>query len=188
MHVTHSPVCIVRQGIDWPDGHKRAFKGRNPVKDGGNHHEAQRRVVSDLVPCTAQGHQGIAGRCPGGHKQHYRKGHSKRLHPMGQGGVVQVVRAGPHVEKCDAPETQDRQTIGKDRAVGDRKSTRLNSSHVRSSYAVLCLKKNTASPVPRWPLRRPAAGGSWRATPPLRASSRPPACSDSRFAYLSARG
>src|SRR5690554_7487978 len=25
----------------------------------------------------------------------------------------------------------------------DRKSTRLNSSHVRSSYAVFCLKKNT---------------------------------------------
>src|SRR5215813_14595606 len=25
----------------------------------------------------------------------------------------------------------------------DRKSTRLNSSHVRSSYAVVCLKKNT---------------------------------------------
>src|SRR5690554_7586466 len=26
---------------------------------------------------------------------------------------------------------------------GDRKSTRLNSSHVRISYAVFCLKKNT---------------------------------------------
>src|SRR5438874_5389495 len=26
---------------------------------------------------------------------------------------------------------------------GDRKSTRLNSSHVESSYAVLCLKKKT---------------------------------------------
>src|SRR5436305_6598459 len=28
-----------------------------------------------------------------------------------------------------------------DRIVGDRKSTRLNSSHVRISYAVFCLKK-----------------------------------------------
>src|SRR5690606_40317343 len=27
---------------------------------------------------------------------------------------------------------------------GDRKSTRLNSSHVKSSYAVFCLKKKTA--------------------------------------------
>src|SRR5690554_7473944 len=28
----------------------------------------------------------------------------------------------------------------------DRKSTRLNSSHVRISYAVFCLKKTTAAP------------------------------------------
>src|SRR3989442_9654084 len=28
-------------------------------------------------------------------------------------------------------------------ATGDRKSTRLNSSHVRISYAVFCLKKKT---------------------------------------------
>src|SRR5579872_4877876 len=35
-------------------------------------------------------------------------------------------------------------------AIGDRKSTRLNSSHVRISYAVFCLKKknNTTD----WPL------------------------------------
>src|SRR3989442_5331967 len=35
------------------------------------------------------------------------------------------------------------------RRVGDRKSTRLNSSHVRISYAVFCLKKKTkvARPV-----------------------------------------
>src|SRR3989442_8306861 len=36
-----------------------------------------------------------------------------------------------------------------DVAIGDRKSTRLNSSHVRISYAVFCLKKknNQARPV-----------------------------------------
>src|SRR5436305_7857385 len=41
---------------------------------------------------------------------------------------------------------------------GDRKSTRLNSSHVRISYAVFCLKKKTSirqwnhqcHPPPRW--------------------------------------
>src|SRR5439155_24307383 len=31
--------------------------------------------------------------------------------------------------------------IGPDRAGADRKSTRLNSSHVANSYAVFCLKK-----------------------------------------------
>src|SRR6266498_3120370 len=30
---------------------------------------------------------------------------------------------------------------------GDRKSTRLNSSHVRISYAVFCLKKKNTHPV-----------------------------------------
>src|SRR5690242_21508420 len=30
------------------------------------------------------------------------------------------------------------------RAAGDRKSTRLNSSHMSISYAVLCLKKKTS--------------------------------------------
>src|SRR3989442_6245777 len=32
------------------------------------------------------------------------------------------------------------------RGVGDRKSTRLNSSHVRISYAVFCLKKKMELP------------------------------------------
>src|SRR5690606_41595884 len=31
----------------------------------------------------------------------------------------------------------------------DRKSTRLNSSHVKSSYAVFCLKKKTTRKTPR---------------------------------------
>src|SRR5258705_9112619 len=32
---------------------------------------------------------------------------------------------------------------------GDRKSTRLNSSHLGISYAVFCLKKKKTSPQPR---------------------------------------
>src|SRR6266403_5457612 len=38
-----------------------------------------------------------------------------------------------------APRGLDR--AGRPAAPGDRKSTRLNSSHVESSYAVFCLKK-----------------------------------------------
>src|SRR5439155_12893172 len=46
------------------------------------------------------------------------------------------------------------------RVIGDRKSTRLNSSHVASSYAVFCLKKkkscrrNRRGPNPRYNVRR----------------------------------
>src|SRR3989442_11498573 len=36
-----------------------------------------------------------------------------------------------------------------DRDKGDRKSTRLNSSHVRISYAVFCLKKKNTRSAPR---------------------------------------
>src|SRR3712207_7037592 len=38
------------------------------------------------------------------------------------------------------PDAHDRAVLG---AAGDRKSTRLNSSHANISYAVFCLKKKT---------------------------------------------
>src|SRR3970282_2835867 len=33
---------------------------------------------------------------------------------------------------------------------GDRKSKRLNSSHITNSYAVFCLKKKYTRGIPRW--------------------------------------
>src|SRR3989442_7733537 len=39
----------------------------------------------------------------------------------------------------------------------DRKSTRLNSSHVRISYAVFCLKNNMTAHNERLPIRQDAA-------------------------------
>src|SRR5437879_13521459 len=44
---------------------------------------------------------------------------------------------------CQIPEIEGSGTIhrGREHAVGDRKSTRLNSSHRCISYAVFCLKK-----------------------------------------------
>src|SRR3712207_7505334 len=44
-----------------------------------------------------------------------------------------------------------RALTGRDIQVGDRKSTRLNSSHANISYAVFCLKK---TPPLRRPIRR----------------------------------
>src|SRR3989442_9522966 len=40
---------------------------------------------------------------------------------------------------------EPRKGLGKDVKAGDRKSTRLNSSHVRISYAVFCLKKKNST-------------------------------------------
>src|SRR5262245_64979551 len=75
-------------------------------------------------------------------------------------------------------------TLGtKVRAAQDRKSTRLNSSHLGISYAVFCLKKKTKLPVSRMALHRlrrlnspglvshPTASGT-ETSPPTR---RPPA-------------
>src|SRR2546430_16287509 len=44
--------------------------------------------------------------------------------------------------RCESPE------VGVVTIEGDRKSTRLNSSHSQISYAVFCLKKKTASESP----------------------------------------
>src|SRR5690349_23211308 len=43
-----------------------------------------------------------------------------------------IVEDGPQAQVVDAPRSDD---------LRDRKSTRLNSSHVETSYAVFCLKK-----------------------------------------------
>src|SRR3712207_7683579 len=56
----------------------------------------------------------------------------------------------PHVRTCrlvgsnDAPQTTHSRSAQPD-SCGDRKSTRLNSSHANISYAVFCLKKKTTS-------------------------------------------
>src|SRR5690349_22610273 len=55
----------------------------------------------------------------------------------------------------------------------DRKSTRLNSSHVEISYAVFCLKKKRSPPPPRYTGCAAAAPSCcWRfGTSPSRSSS-----------------
>src|SRR5690349_23925310 len=54
--------------------------------------------------------------------------------------IVDAMRPGNDAAEIDwnAQLAQFTETLGK---AGDRKSTRLNSSHVEISYAVFCLKK-----------------------------------------------
>src|SRR3712207_8953819 len=60
------------------------------------------------------------------------------------GNTASALPAGPHAKHAplahhrDAPGTRD---AGARVPAGDRKSTRLNSSHANISYAVFCLKK-----------------------------------------------
>src|SRR5690554_7507585 len=66
-------------------------------------------------------------------------------------GRARCVRCLGGIGSCAESETSSRAArvgfapIGSGSA--DRKSTRLNSSHVRISYAVFCLKKKNISPV-----------------------------------------
>src|SRR5690242_21320943 len=64
--------------------------------------------------------------------------------------AVSAARAVERVELCDVvfrePEVEEHRVLRDALAVGrlrDRKSTRLNSSHMSISYAVFCLKKKT---------------------------------------------
>src|SRR3712207_7818096 len=71
-----------------------------------------------------------------------------RAYPLGPGFWVDgrpVVLVRP---KQNAPSGPQRSASGSTYVVGDRKSTRLNSSHANISYAVFCLKKkkNTLHP------------------------------------------
>src|SRR3712207_8328843 len=53
----------------------------------------------------------------------------------------QVARHGQCRPPLTAARTAMQRHLPQDRAEGDRKSTRLNSSHANISYAVFCLKK-----------------------------------------------
>src|SRR5690625_6196075 len=63
-------------------------------------------------------------------------------HPAVQQAVEEQLGKYWHVSNLyDIPLQEKVATLLTDNSVGDRKSTRLNSSHVAISYAVFCLKK-----------------------------------------------
>src|SRR2546427_7040196 len=74
----------------------------------------------------------------------------------GMSGIAEVLLTlGYHVTGSDLHESESVRRI---RALGgDRKSTRLNSSHSQISYAVFCLKKKKKSRRPKRKGRKPRA-------------------------------
>src|SRR6202044_3538811 len=63
------------------------------------------------------------------------------IYPLSLHDALPISRrsGGP---RSRAPKPTLRSSHGRSRSTRDRKSTRLNSSHVRISYGVFCLKKN----------------------------------------------
>src|SRR5437870_8354075 len=65
--------------------------------------------------------------------------------PIWSGGLLELaLERSRFVPQCD-----DVVTIVTQRCLVDRKSTRLNSSHVAISYAVFCLKKKKDADIKR---------------------------------------
>src|SRR2546421_6624623 len=59
-----------------------------------------------------------------------------------------------HGSCCEARDTRESGTLQGVGGQGDRKSTRLNSSHDQISYAVFCLKKKKPKNTTRGPTSR----------------------------------
>src|SRR5690606_40851022 len=57
------------------------------------------------------------------------------------GGEVRLRLSPEDVEAALADHPTAEEVVRQGTSIGDRKSTRLNSSHVKISYAVFCLKK-----------------------------------------------
>src|SRR5690625_5341297 len=66
---------------------------------------------------------------------------------IGVDGIMAEVHPDPAVALSDSAQQMDIPMFEN----LDRKSTRLNSSHVAISYAVFCLKKKTPPPSPTCP-------------------------------------
>src|SRR5690242_21539212 len=82
------------------------------------------RSQGTLLTCHKTGREPDAGNEPRRSKRHEEEGKAERIH--------RTYCAQP--ARLALPERGER-------CFGDRKSTRLNSSHMSISYAVFCLKK-----------------------------------------------
>ena len=116
VHVADGPVGVVRERVHGLDRHHRPLEGGHAVEGDGDDQEAQHRIGAQLLPGAGQRHDAVDHPAPGRREQDERHHHPQRLRPVGQGGVVQVVGAGPHVGEDERPEVHDGQPVGIDRA------------------------------------------------------------------------
>ena len=115
--MANRPIGVVRQRVDGLDGHHRALERRHAVEGQRHHEELQDRIRAQLVPGTREGHDPVDHAAPRRRQQNQREHHAERLCPVRQRGVLQVVRARPHVGEVQRPEVHDRQAVGIDRSL-----------------------------------------------------------------------
>ena len=118
VHVADGPVGVVRERVHRLDRHHRSLERRHAVERQRHDQELQDRIVAQFVPRARERHDAVDHPAPRRREQHEREHHAERLRPVGQRGVVKMVRAGPHVGEDQRPEVHHRQPVGVDRAPG----------------------------------------------------------------------
>ncbi len=118
VHVTNGPVGVMRQRIDRLDRHHGSLEGRHAIEGHRHDQEPQNRIRAKLLPCSRQGHDAVDHPTPGRREQNDRHDHAERLGPIGQRGIVQVMRACPYVGEDERPEMHDGEPIRVYRPIG----------------------------------------------------------------------
>ena len=116
--VSNRPVGVVREGVDRFDRHEGALEGRHPVEGNARRKEFNNGVGAEFIPCATEGEEAVQHAAPGGRPKHEREEHPEGLQPVGEGGVEQVVRTCPDVDKDERPEVDNREPVGIDRTIG----------------------------------------------------------------------
>ena len=118
VHVTNGPVGVVAKRVHRADRHHRTLECGHAVEGQRDHHHPDDRIGAQLVPCALQRHQTVDHAAPAGHPQDDREHHAQGRRPIGQRGVVQVVRTRPDIQEDQRPEVDDRQLVAEDRTSG----------------------------------------------------------------------
>src|SRR5690606_41172971 len=97
--------------------------------------EIDPRSLHDALPISRDGPRGLAGRA------RRRARHAVTGYRDAEARAGRARAPGAGVDPAVLRRTRHRARRGGRGGRRDRKSTRLNSSHVKNSYAVFCLKK-----------------------------------------------
>ena len=99
MDVADGPVRVMGNGVDLGDGHQGTLKGGHAIEGNPGDKELDHGIGAEFVPSPAEGEQAVEHAAPGRSPEHQGEGHPKVLQPDGQGGVEQMVGAGPDVDE-----------------------------------------------------------------------------------------
>ena len=111
MHMADRPIGEMAHDIDAFNRHHRAFECRQSVKRQRQHDEFERRLGAQFLPRPRHRHNPVHHRRPRRREQNNAHHHAEVLHPIGNRGIMQMVRPGPNVSVNKSPKSDNRQAI-----------------------------------------------------------------------------